>query len=82
MVEGVTKDYLSISYRRNLHSVNSVQIEAEVCEDLAGWAGVPEVVLVSETDHLDGTSTVVYRSAVPVGERASASEFIRLRIEQ
>ncbi|MGJ8643184.1 MAG: lamin tail domain-containing protein [Luteolibacter sp.] len=82
MVEGVTDDYLTISFLRNLHSVNAVTIVAQVGDDMSGWTGVPDVVLVSETDNLDGTSTVVYRSALPVGGRLSGKEFIRLRLDQ
>lgn len=82
MVEGEMDDYLTISFRRNLHSVNSVSIAPQVGDNLLGWSGIPDVVLVSETDNLDGTSTVVYRSALPVGERASGREFIRLRVDQ
>ncbi|MGJ8643183.1 MAG: lamin tail domain-containing protein [Luteolibacter sp.] len=82
MVDGETADYLTISFRRNLHSVNAVTILAQVGDDMSGWTGVPDVVLVSETDNLDGTSTVVYRSALPVGARLSGMEFIRLRLDQ
>ncbi|MGJ8723783.1 MAG: lamin tail domain-containing protein [Roseibacillus sp.] len=82
LVEGSTENYLTIRYRRNLHTVNSVNIEAEVSEDLVMWDGLPDVVLVSETDNLDGTSTVIYRSALPVGDRISGKEFIRLRAEE
>ena len=81
-VEGATDDYLMVSYRRNLHSVNSVEIVAEVSEDLLEWDQVPEVVLESETENLDGTATVIYRSALPIGGRLSGKEFIRIRVEQ
>ncbi|MEP4078908.1 lamin tail domain-containing protein [Haloferula sp.] len=81
-VDGETDDYLTISFVRNHHTINSVTIDPQIGEDLATWSGEPELVLVSETDNLDGTSSVIYRSAVPVGERSSGREFIRIEVEQ
>jgi hypothetical protein len=80
LVDGSSERYLRASYRRNLHAVNAVTIEPEVSEDLIDWSGVPDVVFVSESDHQDGTSTVVWRSALPVGGTVSGKEFIRLRL--
>ncbi|GHC47207.1 lamin tail domain-containing protein [Roseibacillus persicicus] len=80
VVEGATEQYLKVSYRRNLHSVNSLSIIAEVSEDLENWTSTPDVVLVSEIDNEDGTSTVTYRSALPVGAAEFGKEFIRLKV--
>ena len=80
-VDGVTDNYLTVSYRQNLQSINAVTVGAEVSEDLIEWEGLPEVVLVSETENTDGTLTVVYRSALPIGERLNGKEFIRVRVE-
>ena len=81
LVDGETEEYMVVSHQRNLHAVNAVTIEPQLSGDLEEWSGIPDVVFVSETDNLDGTSTVVYRSALPIGERASGREFIRLRVE-
>ena len=77
-----SKNYLTISYLVNQHTQNAVTVEAQISEDLSTWEGIPELVLVSETDNLDGTFTVVYRSSVPFGERASGREFIRIEVNQ
>lgn len=81
-VEGEKDEYLTVSYIRNQHTQNAVTVEAQIGENVAAWFGSPELVLVSETDNLDGTSTVVYRSAVPFGERPSGREFMRIQVEQ
>ncbi|MEP4077355.1 lamin tail domain-containing protein [Haloferula sp.] len=81
-VDGETDEYFTISFLRNQHTANAVTVDPQIGEDLDTWAGEPEIVLVSETDNLDGTSTVVYRSAVPIGERPSGREFIRIGVSQ
>ncbi|MEP4078786.1 lamin tail domain-containing protein [Haloferula sp.] len=81
-VDGETDDYLTVSFLRNDHVMNAVTVEAQIGEDLTSWNGEPELVLVSETDNLDGTTSVVYRSAVPIGGRPSGKEFIRVGVEQ
>lgn len=80
-INGVIDDYLTISYVRNEHTRNALSIETVLSENLIDWDGSPEVVLVSETDNLDGTTTVVYRSAMPIGQRPSGREFMRILIE-
>ena len=69
--------FLTIHFRRNLLAQNLVSLQPEVSLDLATWTGGDALVLVSETDHGDGTATVTYRSAAPV--TGSAEQFIRLR---
>ncbi|MFC7337743.1 lamin tail domain-containing protein [Haloferula chungangensis] len=81
-VNGVTSEYLTIRFLRNQHAANAVRIDPQIGEDLTSWSGEPELVLVSETDMLDGTTRVVYRSAVPIGERSSGREFIQIKVEQ
>ncbi len=79
-VGGVTDDYLVIRVRRNL-AADDVLLSAEISFDLASWeSGPPEVVLVGETANGDGTSTLTYRSAQPVGTVSQAH--IRARAEQ
>ncbi len=76
-VAGIADTYLEISYQRNLLSQNSVTLTPEISTNLEDWNGTPNVVFVSETVHGNGTSTVTYRSAVPVSDELRA--FIRLK---
>ena len=76
-IAGVTSTYLSISFLLNQHSRNAVDIEAEVSSDLVNWDSMDEIVLVSEVDNNDGTSTVTYRSITPMDEAPQGREFIR-----
>ena len=80
-VGGQVDEYLTISYVRNEHTQNALSVIPRIGEDLVSWSGVPELVLVSETDNSDGTVSVVYRSAVPVGQRPSGREFIQILVE-
>lgn len=81
-VGGETGEFLTASFIRNQHALNVVSIAAEVSSDLIAWNGAPEVVLVSEVDNLNGTSTMVYRSATPIGEHPLGREFIRVSISE
>ena len=76
-VAGIADIYLVISYQRNLYSQNIVTLTPEISTDLDIWNGTPDVVLVSEVDNNDGTSTVTYRSAQPVGNETRA--FLRIK---
>ena len=73
-----TGNYLTISFLRNQHIINAFDIVAEVSADLVVWNSLPDTVLVSDVDNGDGTSTVIYRSGIPVGERPEEREFIRV----
>lgn len=81
-IAGVTSTYLSISFLLNQHSRNAVDIEAEVSSDLVNWDSMDEIVLVSEVDNNDGTSTVTYRSNTPMDEAPQGREFIRLVVSE
>lgn len=75
-------EYLTISFLRNLHSQNAVEIIPQVSTDLGFWQSAPEVVLVSETDNDDGTATMVFRSSIPISENQEGQEFIRVEVRQ
>ncbi|YCM46550.1 lamin tail domain-containing protein [Verrucomicrobiaceae bacterium 227] len=79
-IEADTDNYLVITYVRNLYAQNAVTLIPQLSYDLANWGSEPEVTFLSETNNLDGTATVSYRSAHPVNERIKA--FIRLRAFQ
>ena len=81
-VAGETQEYLSASFVRNQHALNAFSVTVEVSTDLIDWNGTPEVVLVSEVDNLDGTSTMLYRSAISIGERPERREFIRVSVDE
>ena len=73
-------DYLIIRIRRDL-AVDDVVLSAEISADMINWESGPEsVVLVEETANGDGTSTLTFRSAQPVGSAAQA--YIRARAER
>ena len=75
---GVTREYLTISFRRNL-AADDVIFDVEVSSDLVTWSTLGTAYL-SATHHGDGTESVIYRSITP---RASIpSEFIRLLVRR
>lgn len=77
-VGGNFDDYLVITFNRNLLAQNAVSLVPEISSDLVGWA--ENLVLVSETLNPDLTSTLQYRSAVPVTDEER--QFIRLKAFQ
>jgi hypothetical protein len=75
-VDGVFDSYLTIQSRRNL-AADDVLLEAQSSSDLVTWnSGAGFTVLVRETPHGDGTSTVVWRSAHPIA--SDPREFLRI----
>ena len=72
--------YLTVSYSRNLQGQNAIDLIPEISTNLQEWTSLPDVVFVSEIDHLNGTSTVTYRSAAPIGSENQS--FIRVRATQ
>ena len=68
--------HLTFTFRRNLLSHNTLALRPEVSSSLTAWTGGIAVEFISETDHGDGTSTVVWRSAAPVS--GTARQFMRL----
>ena len=76
-VAGISDIYLVISYQRNLYSQNIITLSPEISTDLETWNGTPDVVFVSEIANDNGTSTVTYRSALPVGDQQKS--FMRLK---
>ena len=79
-VEAETDDYLVITFIRNLYAQNAVTLVPELSYELSTWDSLTEVVFISETDNLDGTATLSYRSTHPIDERVKS--FIRLRATQ
>ena len=79
LIASETHSYLTISYLRNQHSLNAVDLIPEVSNDLTSWNSVPHLILVSKLDNNDGTSRMTFRSNTPVGEAPEEREFIRVR---
>ena len=79
-IEGETKNYLTLTVQMNQHSRNAVSVIPQVSTDLENWQSTPNVMQVSETDNLDGTSTVIYRSTTEVEDSSANVEFIRIMI--
>jgi hypothetical protein len=73
-------EYLTYSFRRNL-AADDVALTVQISEDLLTWNSDPaHVVLVSETNHGNGTSTLMFRSATP--RSVTDREFFRLQMRQ
>ena len=81
-VAGEFESYLTISFSLNQHSLNAVNIVAEISSDLEDWDSMDDIVLVSETENEDGTIQVTYRSNTPMAEVPERREFIRLVISE
>jgi len=79
-VEAATDQYLVITYVRNLFAQNAVTLIPQLSYDLSSWDSETEITFLSETNNLNGTATVSYRSAHPIDERVRA--FIRLLATQ
>jgi len=76
-VDGVVNDYLFVTFRKNLSANASLTVE--VSSDLITWSPDPATIKpVSKADNGDGTATVTFRFADPVGQGQSRN-FIRLR---
>ena len=73
-VLGVPGDYLTLTFRRVL-GAEDLTYTTQWSTDLGGWS--TGGVLVSSTDHLDGTVTEVWRSPFPM---TAAKTFGRLEI--
>lgn len=80
LVDENNKTYLTISFTRNDHARNAVAIIPEVSNDLIAWGSLPDIVLVSEVDNGDDTSSLVYRSSTAVEDAPEDREFIRVRV--
>ena len=74
----ITGPHLAISFRRNLHAQNVLKITPQISPDLGVWNSGNALEFLIETDHKDGTSTVLFRSAAPVG--STPRQFIRLLV--
>ena len=73
---GTLRDYLTISYRRNL-AADDLILEVEACTDLVAWSAL-STVFVSAVHNGDGTETATYRSTTPIA--SLLREFIRLSV--
>jgi hypothetical protein len=76
-VDGVVDDYLFLTFRKNLDV--DVPLTVEVSSDLITWFSDSAMIEpVSKADNGDGTATVTFRFADPVGQGQSRN-FVRLR---
>ena len=69
-----------ITFERNLYTQNAVTLIPQLSYDLVTWDTETELVFLSESDNLDGTATVSYRSASPMSIKTQA--FVRLMATQ
>jgi len=78
LIGEASSPYLTIRFRRRLGADDVVyDIESSATLEATPWLGGAGV-LVSETNHGDGTATMVYRSAQPI--TAGSPVFLRLRL--
>jgi hypothetical protein len=68
--------YLAITFRHR--PAADLATVAEVSDTLADWSSGASVVLVSSTDHGDGTFTQTWRSATPYAP-GGIKQFMRIR---
>ena len=78
-IEGVTQKYLTASFLVNQHIENVYNLVAEISSDIEDW-NPDGVLLVSELDNDDGTSTRIYRSMIAEEDHPEGKEFIRVRV--
>lgn len=79
-VGGAIDDYYFIRVQRDLAAEDMI-ITAEISSDLINWQSAPSaVVLVDETANDDGTSTLTFRSALPVDSQSQI--YLRARAKQ
>jgi hypothetical protein len=70
--------HLTLSYRRD-NAADGIDCAVEFSPDLSGWvADLSAVVYVATVNHGDGSATVTYRAAAPLGD--GAEQFLRLRV--
>jgi hypothetical protein len=75
---GNFKEYLTLTYRRNL-AADDILFEVQVSSDLISWDPLGTTA-VSATSNEDGTETVIWRSLTPFEDQDR--NFIRLRVAQ
>ena len=80
-VNGVTKDYVALTFRRRAE-VQGVAIQIDSSRDLQSWTGsAPEWVSTGSSDNGDGTVTETYRSAAALSDAGPASLFLRVSVK-
>ena len=78
----MVQTYRTVSFLKNQHAQNAFNISAQISNDLVNWDDSPEIILVSEINNNDGTSTVTYRSATAIGDSAEGREFTRVVVSE
>lgn len=76
-VGGNIESYLTLSFQRQV-GTKDLSYHVEVSNDLESWQA-DVAVLLSSTNHNDGTATEVWRSPLPVSSRALP--FMRLKVK-
>ncbi len=80
-VGGFVDRYLTLALRRNL-AADDVAMTPQSSLALGAWGdATAELVFVSETNHGDGTATLLYRSVVPIDQLPAAGYFLRVLLE-
>ncbi|MEN8737530.1 MAG: lamin tail domain-containing protein [Akkermansiaceae bacterium] len=79
-IAGDAADYFSVSFTKNLHAQNALTIHPQISTDLINWSTAPDLVKISEINNQDGTSTVLYRSAISRTSNPERREFVRIHV--
>ena len=75
LITDAGQPYLALTFRHRLGA--DLALVVETSDTLAAWDGPPSVVLVSSTDHGDGTFTATWRCATP--SNGAAKQFLHIR---
>ena len=77
-VAGVVDEYLAFPVRKNL-AADDVEMTPQTSPDLVNWDDASgDLVLVEETNHGDGSASLLYRSARPRNQLPTSSFWYRL----
>ena len=73
------KDYLTLSFPRNLNALNSVGT-AQVSDDLVNWNNGTAPIFIESIKHTDDIVTLKYRAPWHVSDGSHSQIFLRLQI--
>lgn len=75
------KDYLSLSFERNLNA-EGLTFQVQESTELAPWNGVPTPVRVEVTPLGDSIERQRYRSSLPISDYSSKRLFMRVQVSK
>jgi hypothetical protein len=77
-VADMVDEYLTISFRRNL-AADDVEMAPQTTTNFSTWIDASaDFLLVSETNHGDGSAILLYRSALPLDQMPGGALMLRM----